>query len=554
MAYQAFYNKYRPQTFDEVVGQKAIVATLKNAIQEDKIAHAYLFCGPRGTGKTTMARLFAKALDCKEGIGKQCNQCDSCLAIAKGEHPDVIEIDAASNSTVDSVRELIDNVSYQPILSRYKVYIIDEVHNMSNSAFNALLKTLEEPPSFVVFILATTEPQKIIPTILSRVQRFDFSKVSDEDLISNMKRVLTSEKIDYEEEALKRIAALSDGGVRDSLSLLDQLVSYSGSKVTADDVDQLFGLLGLKDELSLVRMIEDRKADEALKLIQDKYQKGMDLLRLHSDLIGIYKDLVIYETTQDKNLLERLSEEEAKSFSLSLATTRRHITSLIESKRDYKTADDLLSHFELSILALMEEEPVNAPLPAKEEKAALKPVSEEKVLASHPIEVKTGKEEGFQAAPAIKEEKKDEKIGYSTEEIVNLMLRATKEERVEVAKKWDSLESFFTTDKAFEARALSGMKLRLVADDILLVTSTLIAEVAKINTKKEAPTLSVIAKDAFGKEYRILPILDTEFKDALTAYKAGTNPAVHTPNIDFGIDQKISASTEFMQSLYNDKQ
>ena len=207
MAYQAFYNKYRPQTFEEVVGQKAIVTTLKNAINEDKIAHAYLFCGPRGTGKTTMARLFAKALDCKEGLGHQCNHCDSCEKIIHGQHPDVIEIDAASNSTVDSVRQLIENVSYQPLLSRYKVYIIDEVHNMSDSAFNALLKTIEEPPSFVIFILATTDPQKVLPTILSRVQRFDFSNVRDEDLIKNMKRVLDNEHITYEDDALRLISS-----------------------------------------------------------------------------------------------------------------------------------------------------------------------------------------------------------------------------------------------------------------------------------------------------------------------------------------------------------
>ena len=162
MAYQAFYNKYRPQTFEEVVGQKAIVTTLKNAINEDKIAHAYLFCGPRGTGKTTMARLFAKALDCKEGLGHQCNHCDSCEKIIHGQHPDVIEIDAASNSTVDSVRQLIENVFYQPLLSRYKVYIIDEVHNMSDSAFNALLKTIEEPPSFVIWFLFLPKRKTLI--------------------------------------------------------------------------------------------------------------------------------------------------------------------------------------------------------------------------------------------------------------------------------------------------------------------------------------------------------------------------------------------------------
>ena len=198
MSYQAFYRTYRPQKFSEVVGQKAVIKTLRNALSENKIAHAYLFCGPRGTGKTTMARLFAKALNCEEGIGHECDVCQNCVAVKTGSHPDVFEIDAASNSGVDSVRDLIDQVRYQPILGRYKVYIIDEVHNMSSSAFNALLKTLEEPPANVVFILATTEPQKVLPTILSRVQRFDFTKVSDEDIISKMSEILEKENVTYE--------------------------------------------------------------------------------------------------------------------------------------------------------------------------------------------------------------------------------------------------------------------------------------------------------------------------------------------------------------------
>ena len=303
MAYQAFYNKYRPQTFDEVVGQKAIVTTLKNAIKEDKIAHAYLFCGPRGTGKTTRARLFAKALNCKEGIGHQCLECDSCKRIATGDQPDVIEIDAASNSTVDSVRQLIDNVSYQPIRSRYKVYIIDEVHNRSNSAFNALLKTLEEPPSFVIFILATTEPQKIIPTILSRVQRFDFSKVSSADLIQNRERILKNENIQYDEEALKLVASLADGGVRDSLSLLDKVVSYSGEKITAKDVDDLLGLLSKDEEIKLLNLIEQRKTEEVFQTIKERYQGGMDINRFRDDRISLYKDKILYCSTKDASLL-----------------------------------------------------------------------------------------------------------------------------------------------------------------------------------------------------------------------------------------------------------
>ena len=556
VAYQAFYNKYRPQTFEEVVGQNAIVTTLKNSIQEDKIAHAYLFCGPRGTGKTTMARLFAKALDCKEGLGKQCNKCESCLAIQKGEHPDVIEIDAASNSTVDSVRQLIDNVSYQPIMSRYKVYIIDEVHNMSNSAFNALLKTLEEPPSFVVFILATTEPQKIIPTILSRVQRFDFSKVKDTDLISNMERVLKNEKIEYEPEALQLIASLSDGGVRDSLSLLDQLVSYSGTKVTANDVDNLFGLLSKKDELQLINDIEDKKTDVVLSTVKEKYEKGMDILRFHQDLISIYKDLLVFKTTKDASLLEKLTKEEAVSNTIPLTSLEINVNKLIASKRDYRNAEDLLSHLELSLLSLMTTIQTPVMVPSKTTVSFNKPTnsiqhkSNEKLLASQPVIITSmaKKEDAKKEDETLKDN-----LGYTIDEVVNLMKRASKEDRVTVAHKWEEISADFSSNKDYEARALYGMKARLVADNIILVTSKYLAEVAKINKKANQPTLKSICKDAFGKEFYILPIEESEFNDAYSKYKVSDKKESHDPNIDFGEKKSVSASTDFFNNLVHSK-
>ena len=255
MAYKALYRTYRPSTFDEVAGQQHIVRTIKNALRTGKIAHAYLFAGPRGTGKTTMARLLAKALNCEHGIGCQCNECKNCKAINEGTHPDVLEIDGASNNGVDEIRELIDKVKYGTILGRYKVYIIDEVHMITPGAFNALLKTLEEPPEHVIFIMATTEPHKILPTILSRCQRYDFSKVSDEDIKMRIRTVLQAEGIQSNDEAIDLIVSLADGGMRDALSILDQVLAYSSDHLNVEDILDMFALESTEEKIALINSI-----------------------------------------------------------------------------------------------------------------------------------------------------------------------------------------------------------------------------------------------------------------------------------------------------------
>ena len=553
MAYQAFYNKYRPQTFDEVVGQKAIVTTLKNAIAEDKIAHAYLFCGPRGTGKTTMARLFAKALNCKEGLGHQCNKCDSCIGIMKGEQPDVFEIDAASNSTVDSVRQLIDNVSYQPVMSRYKVYIIDEVHNMSNSAFNALLKTLEEPPSFVVFILATTEPQKILPTILSRVQRFDFSKVSQDDLVTNMERVLDNEHITYEKEALRIIAELADGGVRDSLSLLDKLVSYSGENLTVEDVNHMLGLLSRKEEISLVNAIASKDADKVLLAVRDQYNKGADILRLHDDLIGIYKDFILYATTKDASLLEKLSEDQVREINLSLNEARGAIDTLIRARREYRFSDDLLSHFELTLISLMSPS-ITTVAPAESSIVKLSQDSKDNrkqnVLLTKPTIVKGKDQEGFVSSASTEKKDADETIQYSKEELINILLYGKKAERQDIQKKWSNLEKYnFTEGKSFEAKAMESCKVVAVTDSCIILTSPYPTEINKLNKKAVQPKLMSMMEECFGKAYHVLPILDSEFAEAASVFRSGTLPEKREIKIDFGEDNKANASTDFFNDL-----
>ncbi len=549
MAYQAFYNKYRPQSFDEVVGQKAIVETLKNAIKEDKIAHAYLFCGPRGTGKTTMARLFAKALNCKEGLGHQCNQCDSCLGIMKGEQPDVFEIDAASNSTVDSVRQLIDNVSYQPIMSRYKVYIIDEVHNMSNSAFNALLKTLEEPPSFVIFILATTEPQKILPTILSRVQRFDFSKVSDKDLITNMERVLNAESIQYEKEALRLIADLSDGGVRDSLSLLDKLVSYSGENLTVNDVDEMLGLLSLKDEISIINMISSRKTGECLSMVKEKYEHGIDVVRLHEDFIKIYKDFIIYQTTQNEYLMDRLKKDEVQMLHLSIDEARRNINMLLEAKREYRNTDDVFSHFELTLLSLMSEFAVVSN-PGIVQTASSVSEKKDSLMISTPSEIVSEKKEKGFVIEAKKKEADKDVIIYDVNEILNMMLQADKQARLDIDERWDDISKYFFDEKySVVAKALSTFKVRLVCRNILLVSTKFSVEMEKLNRKSVQPSLRYLMKNVFGKDYFVLPVMNDDYVEAVQKFKKGERPALREPSINFGTNEEKVASSEFLNEL-----
>lgn len=548
MAYQAFYNKYRPQKFDEVVGQKPIVTTLSNAIKEDKIAHAYLFCGPRGTGKTTMARLFAKALDCEEGLGHQCDQCQSCLKIMQGQHPDVIEIDAASNSTVDSVRQLIENVSYQPIMSRYKVYIIDEVHNMSDSAFNALLKTIEEPPSFVIFILATTDPQKVLPTILSRVQRFDFSKVSDRDLVQNMRRVLTSENINFEEDALTLIASLSDGGVRDSLSLLDKVVSYCGEHVTVKDVNDLLGLMSRKEEIDLINLISSKKMDTVLKTVQSHYEQGMDIRRLESDFVKLYKDFLIYTVTKDKTLLTFAKESEITEMKVTSEECKEGLEILLRTIRDNRLSDDIFTQFQLALINMMSERSVI------EETAPKKVVKQEKVKKeeSKPetkaIEIVSNNKTGFEAQ-ANDVETSTERIQYTSDDLLYLAYHSDKDARASIKGKWEALSKFFATDKAYEARALASCQVRVVAEDVILISSKFQAEIDKLNTKNVQNTLLEITSELFGKSYHILPVLQADILELNNDFKSGKKPTCEHLNIDFGIQKKVNASTEFFDEL-----
>ena len=301
MSYQVFARKYRPQDFDSVVGQEHITQTLKNAIEQDRLAHAYLFVGPRGVGKTSTARILAKALNCEKGqSANPCGVCQMCRDIAAGTSLNVMEFDAASNTQVDKIREIIiENVKYAPTSGKYKLYIVDEVHMLSNSSFNALLKTLEEPPAHVKFIFATTDVQKVPTTILSRCQRFDLRRIPAKLISDHLQFIAKNEKISLDDAAAHAIAKGAEGGLRDAESMLDQLVAFCGNKITEKDVLSIFGFTAQETVSGLCDHILNGDAASALALVYAQAEEGRDLSRLLSDLIGHLRDLLVIKASPD---------------------------------------------------------------------------------------------------------------------------------------------------------------------------------------------------------------------------------------------------------------
>ncbi|MFD2923919.1 DNA polymerase III subunit gamma/tau [Halobacillus naozhouensis] len=307
MSYQALYRVWRPRNFEDVVGQTHITRTLQNAIEQDKFSHAYLFSGPRGTGKTSAAKIFAKAVNCEHAPVKEpCNECSACLGIQDGSISDVIEIDAASNNGVEQIREIRDKVKYAPSAVSYKVYIIDEVHMLSMGAFNALLKTLEEPPRHVIFILATTEPHKIPLTIISRCQRFDFKRITQQAMVERMEKITSAEGLSIAHEALEVVALTAEGGMRDALSLLDQAISYSEEEVTIDDVLAVTGSVSQATLAEVIQALDKKEIREALETVDHLIQQGKDPGRFVFDLIYYLRDILLFQSAPDlQHNLER---------------------------------------------------------------------------------------------------------------------------------------------------------------------------------------------------------------------------------------------------------
>lgn len=559
MSYKALYRTYRPTSFEEVVGQKHIITTLMNAVKQNKMAHAYLLCGPRGTGKTTVARLLAKAVNCENIDSAPCNGCDNCKASDLGTHQDIVEIDAASSSGVDQIRDLIEKVKYSPIQGRFKVYIIDEVHMLSQGAFNALLKTLEEPPAHVIFVLATTEPYKVLPTIISRCQRYDFSKVSQEEIISRLQHVADLENIKIEYEALRLLAILSDGGMRDALSIFDQCIAYAQNEITVNDVNDIYGITTIQEKITMVENVFSKNAKDLLNSIQTLSEKGIDIRRLTNDLIELLKEAVIYSYTNDSGLLHSLSVEEVEKI-LENKNSRillKMVDILMEATVSYKSATNVASYFEVAVLKMMavvdEKEIIQTAITTNKEVSIPQQknvinkndIQEKKVeqkiteTQSKPIDVPVAEvttpvensevnkeiEENAEPIAPVRKEKSEPAQILSTDFVLSLLVSANKETKENDKNSWTLLESKSRDISCAKcATILKSTMIVASGEDFVVLTSDTIAEANQINDLQMNQELYFFIKEQLELDKMIYAlskesfmVVAQEFKERMTS-------------------------------------
>jgi DNA polymerase-3 subunit gamma/tau len=568
MAYKALYRIYRPQTFDEVVGQKYILQTIKNAIEHNKIAHAYLFSGPRGTGKTTLAKLLAKGVNCTATTNRPCNECDNCKAIAQGTYPDVIEIDAASNNGVDEIREIIDKVKYAPIAGKYKIYIIDEVHMLSTGAFNALLKTLEEPPAHIIFILATTDVHKVIPTIISRCQRFDFNKVSQTDIKIRIKDILEQENIKYENDVVPLIAELADGGVRDALGILDQTIAYAGDNLTGNHVRDIYGVASTAEIVDLIDNILNRRIKESLSFISDFDQRGVDLVRLTNGILNVLKETVIFNYSSDNSNLELLTNDQVEKLGslMNNNTAFRIIETIVETLANFKKVNSPRSLLELAVVKLctLEEKVVSI------QKIETKPATPKVLIQPKPEitrrvevipEAKTQVMNETitidESVESIKTEKelngKEQMITFSDKELLNVLVQASKEDKDFVSGRWSLITQYMSKPQFSYAASLVIDGVPFAATDSALILGFQLAPQARASSKASNYKLIIsFFNELFGKEMVFYSITDEAFKalrlDYINRKSLNTLPqafAVTMPEfIDIKEEVKLDAKTE----------
>ncbi len=517
--YQTLYRKYRPKTFDLVYGQEVIVKTLKNIIKNKKLAHAYLFTGPRGTGKTSCAKLFAKAINCLNNTnGDACNECENCKLFNENKNPDVIEIDAASNNGVDEIREIKSKVNLVPSFSKYKVYIIDEVHMLSIGAFNALLKTLEEPPEYIIFILATTEPQKLPSTIISRCQRFDFKSISNISMKECLKNIIKNEKISIEDEALEEIIINSQGGMRDSISLLDQAFAFSEKTITVSDINELSGSPSDQEIYSFFLKILEKDYKQILSDIDYFGNKGKDFNILFQKLLKICRQLIISLKTNDRSSLEK---KEIEIFEKTNDTNLYKIADAIsELILKLKSTDFKKILIEISLVGLIDN------LDGEKNKVSSKINSEEKNHVNVPRETSEKKENNFDVPRETLDEKTDdESLNYQNKNIRklkqirinNILTQSTKNDINYINDLWENIKEYLidTNYKTISNILCDSKPIAASKNGIIITVSSnlLLNKLEKCYDKSRE-----LINKVFSSNYKIVYITDEYWQKVRPMY------------------------------------
>ena len=505
MQKEALYQKYRSQTFDELVGQQYVVRSIKNAVQEGKAGHAYLFCGPRGTGKTSMARLLARAVNCEDKEHAPCGKCENCLAAIEGTHPDIIEINAANETHVEDVRDLIERARLSPMMGKHKVYIVDEVHQLSSSAASALLKTLEEPPEHVIFILATTDPQKLLPTIISRCQRFDFSKIKNEDIKNHLLDVANKEGVTLEEEAAEKLAILADGGMRDSLSMLEQAIAYTSGNITNDAINEIYGLASVSEKIKFLKALHEKDIQYVLEHIEMFAEKGIDFKRLTSDLVSIIKDAVIYDKTQKESLLRILNAEEASSVIKLSDNAFEEIDLFMEALEMYRSAQSVVNVFEIACLKI-------TCMNGSETKVSVLPKTEKKVIKTEPkqVEIEVEQEPVVETfIPKIDEPELDK------ETVLRILVQCDKENKSRDIDAINDLLNALVMNKYIAA--LRQITLKASGRDCILFSTSSQAVFNTLNEKEMNKELYFFLKEV-GIDKVPYIALDKVYSDAVNEF------------------------------------